>query len=97
MSWTGCTIPTGGSSSHNGKPTTLKLGLKELVEGGYLTAKGKGRGAYCVLAIHHEKSAYHPQAWYLEAFGSMSRAAFNARLVVGLESRGWAGSAGERN
>jgi Fic family protein len=31
-----------------GKPSTLKLRLKELVEKGYLLPKGKGRGAYYV-------------------------------------------------
>lgn len=31
-----------------GKPSTLKLRLKELVETGYLQPKGKGRGAYYV-------------------------------------------------
>ena len=31
-----------------GKPSTLKLRLKELVEKGYLVPKGQGRGAHCV-------------------------------------------------
>lgn len=31
-----------------GKPSTLKLRLKELVENGYLHPKGKGRGAHYV-------------------------------------------------
>jgi DNA-binding IclR family transcriptional regulator len=31
-----------------GKPSTVKLRLKELVEKGYLMPKGQGRGAYYV-------------------------------------------------
>ena len=31
-----------------GKPSTIKLRLKELVEKGYLLPKGQGRGAYYV-------------------------------------------------
>ena len=30
----------------NGKPSTVKLRLKELVEKGYLVPKGRGRGAH---------------------------------------------------
>jgi DNA-binding IclR family transcriptional regulator len=31
-----------------GKPSTVKLRLKELVEKGYLVPEGQGRGAHCV-------------------------------------------------
>jgi Fic family protein len=35
-----------------GKPNTVKLRLKELVEKGYLVSKGQGRGAYYVARTH---------------------------------------------
>ncbi len=39
---------SGKSKLTNGKPSTVKLRLKELVEKGYLVPKGQGRGAHYV-------------------------------------------------
>jgi Fic family protein len=36
----------------DGKPSTVKLRLKELVEHGLLEARGKGRGAYYARVVH---------------------------------------------